>query len=132
MLALRSYWWHASLIAAWLGVIYALLQRVTRKPFAPENAIVWLLAICLAAGTWPMQTALFALAVFFLGFSQRDKVLEGIGIVQLLWTIGFYYYSLQATLLFKSLVLAALGAALLLLYAASRYVLPRTAQGETA
>jgi uncharacterized membrane protein len=98
-----------------------LLRQVTSKPFAPENAGAWLLAILLAAGTWPAPLALFALAVFFLGFSQQDKLLEGIGVAQLLWSVGHYYYAMQDTLLFKSLSLSVLGAVLLLLYAASRH-----------
>jgi hypothetical protein len=131
-MALPIWFWQASLIAAWLGVVHALLQRATAKPFSPENASVWLLALLLAAGTWPVPLSLFALAVFALGFSQRDKLLEGIGIIQLLWATGYYYYALETTLLFKSLLLAALGAALLLLYAASRYLLPKAARGDAA
>jgi hypothetical protein len=124
--------WQTSLIAVWLGVVYALLQRVTAKPFSPENTGIWLLACLLAAGTWPVPLALFALAVLCLGFSQRDKLLEGIGVIQLLWAVGYYYYALETTLLLKSLTLSALGAVLLLLYAASRHLLPATARGEKA
>jgi hypothetical protein len=124
--------WHAGLIAVWLGVVYALLQKTMSRPWASENAGIWLLALVLAAGTWLTPMALFALAVFFLGFAQRDKVLEGIGLIELLWVIGHYYYSLVDTLLFKSLTLAGLGAGLLLLYAASRYVWPAAGREEQA
>ena len=119
-----------SLIAVWLGVVYTLLKRVTDKPLSPENLGVWLFALLLAAGTWPVPMALFALAVFSLGFSQRNKVLEGIGILQLLWSIGYYYYALDDTLLFKSLMLSALGAVLLMLYATSHYLLSKTSRNE--
>jgi hypothetical protein len=136
MATLPRWVWSVSLIViwlgVWLGVIYTLLKQVTRNPFAPENTIVWLLALLLAGGIWLLPLALFALAVFFLGFSQRDKVLQGIGILQLLWIVGHYYYSLEQTLLFKSLTLAGLGAVLLLLYAASHYWLPKTAAAEPA
>jgi hypothetical protein len=132
VITLPAWLWQAGLIAAWLGVIYALLQRVTAKPFSPENAGIWLLACLLAAGTWPVPLALFALAVLCLGFSQRDKFLEGIGVIQLLWAVGYYYYALETTLLLKSLTLSALGGVLLLLYAASRHLLPATARGEKA
>jgi len=124
--------WKAVLIAVWLGVAGLLMKRVTGAVFSLGNIGVWLLALLLAAGTWPVPAALFALAVFFLGFSQRDKLLEGIGIIQLLWLVGRYYYALEDTLLFKSLTLSALGAALLLLYAASRYLLPQAGHGEKA
>ncbi|MDR2209007.1 MAG: DUF4401 domain-containing protein [Azoarcus sp.] len=122
------------LIGVWLGVVYTMLQRVTGKPLLPQNTSVWLIALLLAAGTWPVPMALFALTVFFLGFSQRDKLLEGIGIVQLLWAVGYYYYALQDTLLFKSLMLSALGAVLLLLYTISHYIFQKKGhdRGEEA
>ena len=132
LITMPFWMWKAVLIAVWLGVAGLLMKRVTGALFSPENAGVWLLALLLAAGTWPVPMALFALAVFFLGFSQRDKLLEGIGIAQLLWLVGRYYYALEDTLLFKSLTLSALGAALLLLYAASRYLLPQARHGEKA
>ena len=119
--------WRSAMIAVWLGIVGTLLKQVTSEPFAPKNAGAWLLAILLAAGTWPVPLALFALAVFVLGFSQRDRLLEGIGIAQLLWSVGHYYYAMQDTLLFKSLSLSALGAALLLLYAGSHMLLPAPA-----
>lgn len=119
--------WRAAMIAVWLGLVYALLKRVTSEPFAPKNAGAWLLAALLAAGTWPVPLALFALGVFALGFSQRDKLLEGLGVAQLLWSVGHYYYAMQDTLLFKSLSLSALGAALLMLYAGCRFFLPAAA-----
>ncbi|MCL2310680.1 MAG: DUF4401 domain-containing protein [Proteobacteria bacterium] len=130
LLELPAWLWQAGLIAVFLGIVYALLKRVTAKPLSLENIGVWLLACLLAVGTWPVPLALFALAVFFLGFSQRDKLLEGIGIAQLLWSVGHYYYALQDTLLFKSLMLSALGAILLLLYAASRFLFAGTGYGE--
>ncbi|MCL2589424.1 MAG: DUF4401 domain-containing protein [Betaproteobacteria bacterium] len=119
-----------SLVVAWLGIVYALLRRGTAKPLSLTNSGAWLFAILLAAGTWPVPMALFALTVYILGFSQRDKLLEGIGVVQLLWSVGYYYYSLEDILLFKSLMLTALGAVLLLLYAFSRYLLPKTGCNE--
>jgi len=120
------------LIITWLGVVYTLLKQVTGKPLELEHAGLWILALLLAAGTWPVPLALFALAVFFLGFSQRDRLLEGIGIVQLLWSAGHYYYALQDTLLFKSLALSLLGIALLLLYAVSHHLLSKRNEGERA
>ncbi|MGH7909721.1 MAG: DUF4401 domain-containing protein, partial [Thermodesulfobacteriota bacterium] len=56
-----------------------------------------------------------------LGFAGGNRVLTGLGIAALLFYLGAYYYTLQATLLAKSAVLAATGAALL----AARWALPR-------
>ena len=115
----------ALVIIVWLGIVYVLLKEVTSEPISPKNAGVWLLAIFLAAGTWLTPLALSALTILTLGFSQRDRLLEGIGITQLLWSVGHYYYALQDTLLFKSLSLFALGCLLLLLYTFNRYFLPK-------
>jgi hypothetical protein len=56
-----------------------------------------------------------------LGFAGGNRVLTGLGIAALLFYLGAYYYTLQATLLAKSAVLAATGAALL----AARWALAR-------
>jgi hypothetical protein len=123
----------AGLLLVWLGIVYALLKQVTGKPWARENIGIWLLALVFAAGAWPVPMALFALAVYFLGFSQRDRLLQGIGIAELLWSVSYYYYSQNHTLLFKSQTLLALGVVLLLFYAASRYLYPektKTRQGR--
>jgi len=56
-----------------------------------------------------------------LGFAAGNRVLAGVGIAALLFYLGAYYYTLQATLLAKSAVLAATGAALL----AARWALTR-------
>ena len=123
----------ASLLLVWLGIVYALLKQVTGKPWARENIGIWLLALVFAAGAWPVPMALAALAVYFLGFSQRDRLLQGIGIAELLWSVSYYYYSQNHTLLFKSQTLLALGVVLLLFYAVSRYLYPektKTRQGR--
>ncbi|HXV07576.1 MAG TPA: DUF4401 domain-containing protein [Burkholderiales bacterium] len=56
-----------------------------------------------------------------LGFAGGNRVLTGLGVAALLFYLGAYYYTLQATLLAKSAVLAATGAALL----AARWALTR-------
>jgi hypothetical protein len=56
-----------------------------------------------------------------LGFAGGNRLLTGLGVAALLFYLGAYYYTLQATLLAKSAVLAATGAALL----AARWALTR-------
>ncbi|MCL2830885.1 MAG: DUF4401 domain-containing protein [Betaproteobacteria bacterium] len=121
-----------ALIAVWLGLAASQLKQVAEKPLLPKNLCIALLTLLPVAGTLQMPNASYALAVFFLGFSQRDKLLEGIGIVELLWSIGHYYYALEDSLLSKSLTLSALGAVLLLFRAASRHYLPERNEGEKA
>ena len=52
--------------------------------------------------------------LILLGFSNSNRVLIGLGIAALLFYVAAYYYTLQATLLTKSVILAATGATLLL------------------
>jgi uncharacterized membrane protein len=49
-----------------------------------------------------------------LGYANANRVLAGFGILALIGYLSYYYYSLQATLLEKSALLAAAGIALLL------------------
>lgn len=52
--------------------------------------------------------------VLLLGFANGNRPLAGLGVVSLLAYLSYYYYSLEATLLQKSVLLIALGGALLL------------------
>lgn len=54
------------------------------------------------------------IVVLLLGFANGNRSLTGLGVVSLLAYLSYYYYSLEATLLEKSVLLIALGAALLL------------------
>jgi uncharacterized membrane protein len=51
--------------------------------------------------------------IVLLGFANANRVLAGLGIASLLVYVSSYYYLLDVTLLAKSAVLAATGAALL-------------------
>lgn len=54
------------------------------------------------------------IVVLLLGYANGNRSLTGLGVVSLLAYLSYYYYSLEATLLQKSALLIALGAALLL------------------
>ena len=51
--------------------------------------------------------------IMLLGFSNGNRTLVGLGIAALLFYLSAYYYNLEATLLSKSLILAAAGSLLL-------------------
>jgi uncharacterized membrane protein len=53
-------------------------------------------------------------AILVLGYANANRVLAGLGVVALIGYLSHYYYSLHATLLEKSALLAAAGIALLL------------------
>lgn len=71
-----------------------------------------------------------AAAILIVGYANADRVLAGLGILALLGYLSHYYYSLQATLLEKSALLAAAGAALLVARFALRYWEPASAGKE--
>lgn len=60
-----------------------------------------------------------ATLILLLGHANGNQVLSGLGVVALLGYLSFYYYSLEATLLHKSALMAATGLALL----AARFLL---------
>jgi hypothetical protein len=62
-----------------------------------------------------------AAAILIVGHANADRVLAGLGILALLGYLAHYYYTLEATLLEKSALLAAAGGALL----AARFAMQR-------
>lgn len=87
-----------------------------RRQAIAYGAVVGLMLIsCLAHGLIP------GAVVMLLGFAIAHRVLMAAGVLLLLFSIGSYYYWLDATLLFKALTLFALGASLLLLRWALRW-----------
>jgi Na+/phosphate symporter len=57
-----------------------------------------------------------ALLILLLGFAAGNRILMALGVLSLLGFVGHYYYSLQATLLAKSGLLAVTGLCLLAAY----------------
>ena len=110
--------WGVWIGAAFTGavLIWAVLRLLAREGLAMESgqariAIIGALVIALltlkASGIGP------AVAVLVLGFANGNRVLAGLGILGMLLYLSQYYYSLQLTLLEKSLLLACTGIALL-------------------
>ncbi|MGQ0658384.1 MAG: DUF4401 domain-containing protein [Chromatiales bacterium] len=69
-----------------------------------------------------------ALLIIVLGFANGNRVVLGLGLLSLGSYLSWYYYSLQITLLNKSLVLVVTGAVLILL----RYLLQHRLAGTRA
>lgn len=65
-----------------------------------------------------------ATALLVLGYANGNRVLTGLGVASLIGYLSYYYYSLHATLLEKSALLAAAGIALLVARFAMQSVLP--------
>jgi hypothetical protein len=109
--------------AAHLLPLLWLAWRLT--PAASAQRVAALLAcLLLGALTWRVPYIASALLLTVLGFAAGNRLLLGAGVLALLHAVGWYYYSLDITLLQKSIALAATGAALL---AARFLLLPRFA-----
>ena len=114
-----------TLTAPWLGqlltgavllwVVWRQLRRleVTIPGKMANSALIATAAIILISLQAPGIAT--GLCIVLLGFGQGNRILTGIGICALLLYAGSYYYNLDVSLLVKSQVLAATGAAMLLL-----------------
>jgi hypothetical protein len=64
---------------------------------------------------WPLLSALGALAGVAAGFALRSRALMGTSVFAVLLHVSHFYYALGTSLLLKSLLMLAMGAALLLI-----------------
>ena len=76
------------------------------------------LAVLACAGlvmgvSFPAHGLAAALLIVILGFAGGNRVLTGLGLLAMASFLSHYYYQMRETLLYKSLVLAAVGALLL-------------------
>jgi hypothetical protein len=127
-------WWIGYLLtgAVLMYAVYRLLDtnRITASSRIGALTLVGVAAIVLI--TRDAAGIIEALLVMLLGYAAGARVLLGIGVIALLAWLSHYYYSLQATLLAKSGVLAASGAVLIALWVGIRLLFSRqTAQGAS-
>ncbi|TAK50613.1 MAG: DUF4401 domain-containing protein [Betaproteobacteria bacterium] len=128
--------------ALWLGrlasgavLVWAVLRLLRREgvPLQDSRARVALGGAALLAlislrapGVGP------AVAILVIGHANGNRVLAGLGILSLLGYLANYYYSLQATLLVKSALLASAGIALLAARLAMRRWWPEAPEVQRA
>jgi len=114
------------LSAITLYVVWKLLQKIHPKPsqIATILALVGVLIITLLS--FQAQGLLTGAIIILLGFSASNRVLLGLGVITLLYFISNYYYSLQNTLLDKSIILFILGIALI----AGRFIMLKLLPGQ--
>ncbi|MEZ4601198.1 MAG: DUF4401 domain-containing protein [Syntrophotaleaceae bacterium] len=98
-----------------LFVVGRLLHRHGHRISEPVSifALSGTLLFCIVS--MKAQGLSVGLVVLLLGFAGSNRVLQGLGILSLLFYISTYYYLLDATLLIKSLNLLVVGLVLLLL-----------------
>jgi uncharacterized membrane protein len=110
-------------LAPWMGeltsaavlivVVWKLLAQAGAQ--LPHRSAVGGLAMAVLIGAVSCKAPGIsaALTVVLLGYAAGNRVLAGLGIAAMVAYVFAYYYSLEATLLFKSGLLAATGVALL-------------------
>jgi hypothetical protein len=116
-----NYAWIICGSLAFLWAALVLLQRENVDFRARSGAAPLSLALLLLLINLKLTCLAPCLTLLLLGRGQGKRALTGLGVIALLAYLNFYYYTLAATLLQKSLYMASAGAALL----AARFVLLR-------
>ncbi|MCP4321255.1 MAG: DUF4401 domain-containing protein [Psychromonas sp.] len=119
------YWGELLLIVAMLYLLITLLQR-SQQPFSHINRLAIIATtLCFCLLSLQASGLTVGLAILILGFSNSNKVLQGLGITALLYYISSYYYLLALTLLEKSGVLLGVGLFVLIIrYALLKFANP--------
>lgn len=122
-----------SLVQPWLGelllgavIVYVVLQLLKRQhlDIPGRTANVSLIGtVVLILASLQVYGLTVGVMIIFLGYANGNRILTGVGIASLLHNLSVYYYTLQATLLEKSLLLLILGVLLLIASGLMRYVL---------
>jgi len=103
----------AIVAAALLASVWVLLRRGGWGPGEGRTLLALAATAVVGAASFKAPGIAAGLMIVVLGFGNGNRVLAGLGIAALLFHVSSYYYLLDATLLAKSMVLAATGAVLL-------------------
>jgi uncharacterized membrane protein len=97
------------LLAVGAAAITLGMSRYLKHPLLAQLGL-----LVLGLVTYTVPALIVSVFVYLVGFQTRQKVIRGLGILAVAWSGSFFYYSLDLTLMTKSLVLVASGGALLL------------------
>jgi hypothetical protein len=133
-------WWmlHAPIISTtlvtltFLGVVKHLLDRETILLSSRIGMIAIGAVLLLGVLSFVAHGMTTALLILLLGFATGNRLLMGLGLMALGGFISHYYYQLQHTLLFKSMVLAVSGAVLLMVRIGLQKYLPDSKENHNA
>lgn len=120
-----AYYHHSALwLPPWLGeallaiaLLYVVWRILRRQQPAPVTSVIVaavVSSLVLSAVSFQAHGLTLGLMIILLGFANGNRVLQGLGIVALLFFISSYYYLLDTTLLNKSLTLLLVGTVLLI------------------
>ncbi len=107
-----------------LYVVWQLLQRYGHRISDRISLTALLGTLLLCVVSIKVQGISVGMVIILLGFAGSNRVLQGLGILSLLFHISTYYYLLDATLLVKSYYLLIVGLVLLVLRWAMSIVVP--------
>jgi len=103
-----------ALVAVVFLVVAVQILRELEIASASREGLAMLGCAALVMGvTFPAHGLAAALLILILGFAGGNRVLFGLGVLAVASFLGYYYYQMRETLLYKALVLAASGAVLL-------------------
>jgi len=113
----RQPWWWVNGAMAGAVLVAGVIALLRREGLAlasgpAKSALAGALVIAAASIKAPGLAP--ATAILVVGYANGNRVLAGLGVLALLAYLSHYYYALQATLLEKSMLLAAAGVAVLM------------------
>lgn len=114
-----------SLVAMiFLATTVAILRELAIEPAGAAGVVLLACATLVAAASFPIHGLAVALLVVMLGFGGGNRLLLALGLLAFGGFIVLYYYRMQETLLYKSMMLGATGAAMLVGRQIVRLLLP--------
>jgi Domain of unknown function (DUF4401) len=99
-----------------LQIGWVIWQQMRQQHITPNSRAAWavgLAALLLAVLAYWVPGLATGVLIVLLGFGSGNRVLQALGWCVLAWYVGRYYYSLETTLLTKSMVMALSGLVLL-------------------
>jgi hypothetical protein len=122
----------ALVAAVFLAVIIDIQRQLEIDTSGSAGIAILICALLVLAVSFPAHGLAAAALILILGFAGGNRVLLGMGLVAMASFLSHYYYRMNETLLFKSLVLGASGALLLLLRWGFREFFPVKEAGRNA
>ena len=123
---LTGIFWIKSILAACvlIYVVYRILERYAVDLSSTTGVSSLAAAAIVGAATLRAPGITSSLVIVLLGFACGSGALFGFGIVAVLSYLSYFYYSLQLTLLMKSMALAGTGVALVAMWVVMRMLFP--------
>ena len=107
-----SWYYYLDELLLLLTMLYLIVTLISRSqhrfPIKTQLAIICA-TVCLCLLSMEASGITIGFALLILGFSNSNKILQGLGITSLLFYISSYYYLLTLTLLEKSVILLMMG-----------------------